>query len=946
MEDVYTIHKDYSKNPSLDFAFLRQKGIDLIQHLSGKVWTDFNLHDPGVTILESICYTLTDLAYRTNFPIADLLADRDGKIDKNANSFVNQEEILSTNPVSVNDFCKWIIDSVEEVDNIRIEAITSAYNTNSLNGFYRTTILISPDHWQKAFDNGRLEELKNQVIATVRQTFAETRNVAEEYDEIIILEPQYIEISADIIINKQAVPEEVLASIYFKVQEFLNPKIKFFTEKELIKSGFSVEEIHDGPLLQNGIIPDSELTLLAKKVEVADLIRSVTELVDVTHIRSFHIREEGAEKYSDKPVILKQGRYPLLRQALSPDIRLYHDRLPLPLRLADFSAVLQRLHDSSDRSFIRAIHQLDRSKELRGKFYNTSNYTSLQQNLPGIYGLNYHGLDSNAGHVRKAQANQLKAYLLFFDQIMANYLSQLGNISKVFSPDLIDSTSTTYNFQPVYSIPGISGLLATFNETSNIDWHSFVDDSDNNFVKSLRVFSETDETYNYRKIAILDHLLSRFNIIPDIYPLLLFESMYDQKFAQQRPNAELRWKAGLLKNVLPLTKYRSKANNYQKQNQTDQLSHGFEHNMYWSLYIQHKKRGRLADTLERHIQQLESIDEDSVVPKSSPEHKLHQDEGEDLTILDDINADYDNYRIRNRSAKFLEWGLNEKNYRIIPAPGQPDKTLVLYKNPQERAWNIIRSEAGFAAARKGLSRLIKTLRQISIDSEGFHFVEHIMLAPATHRRVFGFTFRDRTGTALLREVAWLTFDERETVISRILHIANGVSEASSENWIGRLQGLCKIAHTSPGSHSNYISPQQFTTDTEDRSKIARNLLKGLKEYTADARSFFPAFEFSNLHSDGTVLPEGFFNAEVTVVLPAWPARFQQTGFRQFAEDSFMGQLPAHLKVNFLWLNIKKMKQFEDLFFDWLHVIKNTAHHDRQEAGMFLTKYLFNELKRN
>ena len=40
---------------------LREMGIEEIQKLSGKIWTDFNLHDPGVTILEQLCYALTDL---------------------------------------------------------------------------------------------------------------------------------------------------------------------------------------------------------------------------------------------------------------------------------------------------------------------------------------------------------------------------------------------------------------------------------------------------------------------------------------------------------------------------------------------------------------------------------------------------------------------------------------------------------------------------------------------------------------------------------------------------------------------------------------------------------------------------------------------------------------------------------------------------------------------
>ena len=54
---------------SMQYEFLTQMGIEWIQRLSGGKWTDYNYHDPGITFLEQLCYALTDLGYRTNFPI-------------------------------------------------------------------------------------------------------------------------------------------------------------------------------------------------------------------------------------------------------------------------------------------------------------------------------------------------------------------------------------------------------------------------------------------------------------------------------------------------------------------------------------------------------------------------------------------------------------------------------------------------------------------------------------------------------------------------------------------------------------------------------------------------------------------------------------------------------------------------------------------------------------
>jgi hypothetical protein len=55
----------------MDYAALRQEGIRQLERMAGGQWTDFNAHDPGITILEQLCYVLTDLAYRTAYEVPD-----------------------------------------------------------------------------------------------------------------------------------------------------------------------------------------------------------------------------------------------------------------------------------------------------------------------------------------------------------------------------------------------------------------------------------------------------------------------------------------------------------------------------------------------------------------------------------------------------------------------------------------------------------------------------------------------------------------------------------------------------------------------------------------------------------------------------------------------------------------------------------------------------------
>lgn len=98
-----------------DFYRLRREGIGHIAASGGELWTDYNTHDPGITILESLAYAITDLSYRARFPIEDLLASAgpvatadDPYPDQ---AFFSPRRILTVNPTTPSDFRRLLIDA-------------------------------------------------------------------------------------------------------------------------------------------------------------------------------------------------------------------------------------------------------------------------------------------------------------------------------------------------------------------------------------------------------------------------------------------------------------------------------------------------------------------------------------------------------------------------------------------------------------------------------------------------------------------------------------------------------------------------------------------------------------------------------------------------------------------------------------------------------------------
>ena len=69
-----TISKNVATGDDLDFTFLKSKGLEYIEQIAGDLWTDYNSHDPGITILEMLANAITDLGNRIEIPVKYMLA--------------------------------------------------------------------------------------------------------------------------------------------------------------------------------------------------------------------------------------------------------------------------------------------------------------------------------------------------------------------------------------------------------------------------------------------------------------------------------------------------------------------------------------------------------------------------------------------------------------------------------------------------------------------------------------------------------------------------------------------------------------------------------------------------------------------------------------------------------------------------------------------------------
>ncbi len=573
----------------LDFEVLRRKGIEHCQKLGSDLWTDFNLHDPGLTILEALCFALTDLGYRTNFPIEDLLAQdpKEGHGPESDSNFFSAEQILTCNPVTMIDLRKLLID-VDGVRNAWIERADSAevpiylnsdesalqYEapesladdqqtieaiTISPDGLYVVCVELDDDPEPDAC--GRESIPVERILDDVWTLLRRHRNLCEDFVDVVVLGDEDIALCVDIEIAPEADPDDTLLGMYLAIEEFLAPTIQFYTLQEMLARGKRIEEIYagrplkplsslvrqvaDGQLvapISHGFIDTDELLATKRRTEIhaSDLyqvimdvpgVRAIRKLLMVNYING--IPKTKGEKWCLHLTPKHRQRFDLGRS----QIQFFKDLLPFR---PDKEAVAERytVEKASRTKAPLSAENLDRPIP-KGRYRNLSDYRSIVHEFPLVYGIGEGGLPETAPQARKNQAKQLRAYLLFYDQILANYLAQLANLRDLFSPDggagdcspngddapRGPSGNRTYFTQELDSkadigIPGIEELLKDYRACSSELGQPPSPEAYRHYLNRL---TESPDLYYKRRNQFLDHLLARFSESFTDYVLLMFD---------------------------------------------------------------------------------------------------------------------------------------------------------------------------------------------------------------------------------------------------------------------------------------------------------------------------------------------------------------------------------------------------------------------------------------
>ncbi|HHG85952.1 MAG TPA: hypothetical protein ENJ82_14490, partial [Bacteroidetes bacterium] len=746
MNKPITINNDPYPHAAMDFEELLKESIGRLQKTVGHRWTDFNEHDPGLTILEQLCYALTDLSYRVNFDIEDHLASQNGK---GRAALYSPGQILPSRPVTLRDYRKMAID-VEGVRNAWIEKATFPITKVFYNDRLEEINLLEDEAAREIKVKGLYrvfvdlhDSNEPQILDRVRARLMAARNLCEDFLEVQFLPQQPVLVDLDVEVGRVEDLKALSNEIYERVADFISPQIKFQTLQEMRAQGMPMDEIFEGPGLAHGFIDDKELDGFQRKSELrsSDLIQVIMDIEGVNAVRKVTMKTSATppEQWLLK---LDDQKSPRLNRGNSR-MRIFRDNLEAGTFQPTATAPA-----SLDRPLLREW-QKDLILEARRE-RNPGQYHSIQHAFPATFGLGKATLPDSATIQRKALVRQLRGYLLFFEQIIANYHAQTEHVGTLFSFDteeirtvfsnsLLDvvpeaefllnpmlrinklvalSTPGTFRAEVEFPLPKAGETIDLFHEgvhvyaveVDRVEHDAFffaIAASSRPFLgadawqhpkekvdQTMATMVESEAEARRRKNRILNHLLARFSEDFSEYTLLLNRLETEASGPLQRAIED---KLRFLRSYIPLSRDRAGAFNHAESCLAQTNVSGYLRRVAAKLGIRDFRHRFLAESTQAYFRQ-NWIAEPAIQDLMSP-------------LLSDRSL----YLFHPESKRIL--------LRIEQLP--------------EDTWPATASEFEAVDLAQEAERLASAWEATIEPGEGFHLVEHILLRPRLIDKALG-----------------------------------------------------------------------------------------------------------------------------------------------------------------------------------------------------------------
>lgn len=1072
MRENITIQKEPVLHESQNYALLRERGLEYIQQLGSRIWTDYNIHDPGITLLELLSYAITDLGNRSAFDIKDILAEAvyDEKLSKQQlerQGFFAARDILTVNPWTVNDFRKLLID-IEGVKNawllckqcpcdglylyancktsqlqyeytehpvviqgfydvlVECEDDETADNLNSgkvnynfsfdSNGSLANAVLeMRLPSWQKLLadsnaydiisnpktviekitvlfisgnkeDNGDIpltklgDGLRRPLYATLKvkysmggspadlllsdvpfrvwfnsdtnrkaislQTLKEVmqdisaggaigkymtkiqrlavvmkeareslhshRNLCEDFCSITAIETEDFAICADLEVESFADIEAIMAEAFYQIDQYMRPDIKFYSLRQMLDAGASMDEIFEGPPLVSGFIDNAQLssTGLRSTLYTSDVVNLLMDIPGVKAVRNISLTRYDAEGnlVESQPwsINVSYQRQPGLYIAGSKFL-VFKDGLPfLPDRF-ELNDTMQVIRGRNAQPKFSAIET--NVVVPRGNYYDLKAYHPLQYSLPLTYGVGYDGLPDSASPQRKAQAKQLKAYLLFYEQLLVNYLEQLSHVKELFALD--PSVNKTY-----YTHRLLNNEIATIEGLYN-----GLTDS------TLQALSENDTLMLNRRNRFLDHQMARFAEQFTDYALMVYAYIDNNTLAADKL---IKNKIEFLKDYPFISANRGRSFNYKDPDHvcSSENVSGLQRRLQRLLgfrdllnyYFLQENKDANGNILSRRW---------IITDQESKKFLMAPAEDTAESLLTCVN------NAENAIAVLQKYIGDPTAYETFKTGA---KWRVRIKDVDGNILAIGYEEFGSKALAEANGAAIQTFGTEVAAAEKIYVVEHLLLRPRNTYSVFEL-YEEHDEDNKPFERRWRMKDAKGKIyLSASTRYYGGnlvASDLMAKKEIGQVVkyignvGNYEVAKGKQWYVNLLDDTGEVIATRKQHFKTQADAIKARDEIIKFAADVFkerdPLLTICIPPTCPTCGEEDPYSFRMTVVLNGEMGMVNSDiVFRRFAEKTIREEIPAHLGVKICWVSTAQFNLFEKAYCSWLSELAKEA----------------------
>jgi len=519
LEDTLSFASKDKNNTSLQPLFVRGLNKIIIELDEDVVLGDLNTTRLEFAFLHSsnwVQVNITPEFSSWNDPKALLLGkmDKPSKIKNKKTEIKNNMVIvLVERTTQINDTLKLIVEPIDKND---LQKVKDYFSTEKP---ICEIISLLKDKKEKV----------DGIFRTVQQKLHQNRNLTEDFLCVETIRSVEISFCVDVELAPEADSVETMAQIRMAIEKILNPPVRFYTLSQLIEQGLNSTEIFLGPKLKHGFLNDAELrkAQLPKSIHASDIIAAMMEIKAVISVENLlmtaydSLGQPITGSMNQKWCLHLSGEEKPVFSAEKSKILLFQKKIPFLLSENSQMLVDQKVQQLKAQVKNYKLYSVQSDLPVpEGQFYQLDEYYSVQEEFPVNYGLGANKISDQEPEKRKAQVKQLKAYLHFYDQLLADFFSQLYHAKNILD---IEPVKNTY-FPNYLNKNPKTGKDFYAKEIYSNQFKNALLHGESEFDVSLE---ESKSVFNDRRNRALDHLMARFSESFNDYVFMMYKVSQD-----------------------------------------------------------------------------------------------------------------------------------------------------------------------------------------------------------------------------------------------------------------------------------------------------------------------------------------------------------------------------------------------------------------------------------